>query len=80
MRVVIKLREIEEGVSINSVEAVDPIGLPGFLTIIVHHEQDSDKHTSYVWPAMSIEHLVIETIEGEKFEHTNAPHWFKPVQ
>ena len=80
MRVVIKLREIEEGISINSVEAVDPIGLPGFLTIIVHSEEASNKHTSYVWASMSIEHLVIETVEGEQFEHTNTPHWFKPVQ
>ena len=29
---------------------------------------------------ITAEHLVIETIEGEKFEHTNTPHWFKPVQ
>ena len=79
MRVILKLRDTQETFEVNDVEAVDPIGLPGFLSIIQHNMENSDEHTSYVWPSMSIEHMIIETFEGERFEHTTTPRWFKQV-
>ncbi len=79
MIVILKLRDTEEMIRVDAVEAVDPIGLPGFLSIIQHNTEDSDKHISYVWPSMSIEHMVIETFEGEQFDHTTTPRWFKQV-
>ena len=80
MKVVVKLREVEDFFKVENVEAVDPIGLPGFVSIIQHNMENPDEHTSYVWPSTSIEHMVIETTEGERFEHTTAPRWFKQVQ
>ena len=79
MILLVKLRDKPETIKIEDVEAVDPIGLPGFLSIIQHNVDEPDEHTSYVWPSMSIEYMVIETVEGEKFEHTTTPRWFKQV-
>ena len=79
MKVVVKLREVEDFFKVENVEAVDPIGLPGFVSIIQHNTENPDEHTSYVWPSMSIEHMIIETFEGERFEHTTTPRWFKQV-
>ena len=79
MKVVVKLREVEDFFKVDNVEAVDPIGLPGFLSIIQHSVENPDEHTSYVWPSMSIEHMIIETFEGERFEHTTTPRWFKQM-
>jgi len=80
VEVIIKLRESNDTLRIENVEAVDPIGLIGFLSIIQHNTEEPDEHTSYVWPSASIEHMVIETTEGERFEHTTAPRWFKQMQ
>ena len=77
MKVVVKLREVEDFFKVENVEAVDPIGLPGFVSVIQHNVENPDEHTSYVWPSMSIEHMIIETFEGERFEHTTTPRWFK---
>ena len=63
MNVLIKLRDVADFIKVNDVEAVDPIGVPGFLSIIQHNMERPDEHTSYVWPSMSIEHMVIETFE-----------------
>ncbi len=79
MKVVVKLREVEDFFKVENVEAVDPIGLPGFVSIIQHNVENPDEHTSYVWPSMSIEHMIIETFEGERFEHTTTPRWFKQM-
>jgi len=79
VKVLLKIKDFEETISVQDAEAIDPIGLPGFLSIIQHDIDNPDVHTSYIWPAMSIEHMVVETVEGEKFEHTNTPHWFKSV-
>ena len=79
MKVVVKLREVKEFFKVENVEAVDPIGLPGFVSVIQHNVENPDAHTSYVWPSMSIEHMIIETFEGERFEHTTTPRWFKQV-
>ena len=79
MKVVVKLREVEDFFKVENVEAVDPIGLPGFVSVIQHNVENPDEHTSYVWPSMSIEHMIIETFEGERFEHTTTPRWFKQM-
>ena len=79
MKVVVKLREVKEFFKVENVEAVDPIGLPGFVSVIQHNVENPDEHTSYVWPSMSIEHMIIETFEGERFEHTTTPRWFKQM-
>tara|TARA_R100001086_G_scaffold215483_1_gene131643 strand:- start:237 stop:479 length:243 start_codon:yes stop_codon:yes gene_type:complete len=79
VKVVVKLREVEDFFKVENVEAVDPIGLPGFVSIIQHNMENPDEHTSYVWPSMSIEHMIIETFEGERFEHTTTPRWFKQM-
>jgi len=79
VKVVVKLREVEDFFKVENVEAVDPIGLPGFVSIIQHNVENPDEHTSYVWPSMSIEHMIIETFEGERFEHTTTPRWFKQM-
>lgn len=79
MRILVKLRDKQETLRIEDVEAVDPIGLPGFLSIIQHNMENPDEHTSYVWPSMSVEHMVIETFEGEQFEHNTTPRWFKQM-
>ena len=79
MKVVVKLREVTEFFKVENVEAVDPIGLPGFVSVIQHNVENPDEHTSYVWPSMSIEHMIIETFEGERFEHTTTPRWFKQM-
>ena len=79
MNVLIKLRDVADFIKVNDVEAVDPIGVPGFLSIIQHNMEKPDEHTSYVWPSMSIEHMVIETFEGEIYEHTTTPRWFKQM-
>jgi len=79
VKVVVKLREVKEFFKVENVEAVDPIGLPGFVSVIQHNVENPDEHTSYVWPSMSIEHMIIETFEGERFEHTTTPRWFKQV-
>ena len=59
MNVLIKLRDVADFIKVNDVEAVDPIGVPGFLSIIQHNMERPDAHTSYVWPSMSIEHMEI---------------------
>jgi hypothetical protein len=79
VKVVVKLREVKEFFKVENVEAVDPIGLPGFVSVIQHNVENPDEHTSYVWPSMSIEHMIIETFEGERFEHTTTPRWFKQM-
>lgn len=63
----------------DNVEAIDPIGLPGFISVVQHDNEDSDRHTSYVWPSVSIDNMIIETVEGEEFEHSGTPKWFKQV-
>lgn len=78
MNVSIMVGETEE-IEYSLIEAVDPLSLPGFITIVQHNYEEPDKHTHYVWPSHSINNMVIETVEGEKFEHTETPKWFKPV-
>lgn len=65
--------------NLDNVEAIDPIGLPGFISVVVHDTEDSDRHTSYIWPSISIDNMVVETVEGEEFEHSSTPKWFKQV-
>ena len=79
MVVVIKLKWVGEVIRVEEAELIDPIGLPGFLSIVQHDPEDSDRHTSFVWPSTSIDNMIIETVEGEKFEHTDAPRWFKQL-
>ena len=79
MIVVLKLKGDGELTKIEDVELLDPIGLPGFLSIVQHDPEDSDRHTSFVWPSISIDNMIIETVEGEKFEHSDAPRWFKQL-
>ena len=64
---------------LENVEAIDPIGLPGFISVVVHDNEDSDRHTSYIWPSVSIDNMVVETVEGEEYEHSSTPKWFKQV-
>ena len=79
MIVVLKLKGDGELIKIEDVELLDPIGLPGFLSIVQHDPEDSDRHTSFVWPSISIDNMIIDTVEGEKFEHSDAPRWFKQL-
>ena len=79
MIVVVRLKGVGEVIRVEEVELIDPIGLPGFISIVQHDPEDADRHTSFVWPSTSIDNMIIETVEGEKFEHTDAPRWFKQV-
>ena len=79
MVVVIKLKGVGEVIRVEEVELIDPIGLPGFLSIVQHNPEEVDRHTSFVWPSASIDNMIIETVEGEKFEHTDTPRWFKQM-
>ena len=78
MNVTLTVGEMQE-IEYTLVEAVDPLSLPGFITIVQHNSEDPEQHTHYVWPSHSINNMVIETVEGEKFEHNDTPKWFKPV-
>mgnify|MGYP003120616717 CR=1 FL=1 len=69
----------EQELEYDLIEAVDPLSLPGFITIVQHINEDPERHTHYIWPSHDINNMVIETVEGEKFEHTDTPKWFKPV-
>lgn len=75
MFVTLQLRGEETQRRLGLVEAVDPIGLPGFIAILQHNMEEPDKHLSYVWPCSIIESMVIETEEGERFEHTTQARW-----
>ena len=79
MIVVVRLKGNGELIKIEDVELIDPIGLPGFISIVRHNPEDADRHTSFVWPSASIDNMIIETVEGEKFEHTDTPRWFKQM-
>lgn len=79
MIVVLKLKGDGELIKLEDVELLDPIGLPGFLSIVQHNQEDGNRHTSFVWPSASIDNMIIETVEGEKFEHTDTPRWFKQL-
>ena len=79
MIVVLKLKGDGELIKLEDVELLDPIALPGFLSIVQHNVEDNDRHTSFVWPSASIDNMIIETVEGEKFEHTDTPRWFKQL-
>ena len=79
MIVVLKLKGDGELIKLEDVELLAPIGLPGFLSIVQHTPADADRHTSFVWPSASIDNMIIETVEGEKFDHTDTPRWFKQL-
>ena len=78
MNVSITIGEMQE-IEYTSIEAVDPLSLPGFITIVEHNSEAPELHTHYVWPSHAINNMVIETVEGETFEHIETPKWFKPV-
>ena len=78
MNVTLTVGEMQE-IEYTLIEAVDPLSLPGFITIVQHNNEDPEQHTHYVWPSHSINNMVIEPVEGEKFEHIDTPKWFKPV-
>ena len=79
MIVVLKLKGDGELIRLEDVQLIDPIGLPGFISIVRHNPEDADRHTSFVWPSASVDNMIIDTVEGENFEHIDTPRRFKQM-